>query len=155
MEFLVKVSKLNPWLRRTLQVFFFELIAVTLITIGALVLSDESFISSFGYAAATSLVAVIWNYIYNTGFEHWESQQTVKGRSLKRRVAHAIGLEIGFIVTLVPLMAWWFKITLLQAFILEIGLMIFFLVYSITFNWLFDKVVGLPQSAAPIMEASA
>lgn len=145
----MKVSKMNPWLRRALQVTLFEAIAIAVITTGALLLTDEKFFSSMAYAASTSVVAVIWNYIFNTGFEYWEAKQTVKGRSLLRRAVHAILFESGLIFTLVPLMAWWFKITLLTAFVAEIGLIIFFLVYSISFNWAFDKIVGLPQSAAP------
>jgi len=149
----MKVSKMNPWLRRALQVTVFEAIAIAVITIAALFLTEENFLSSMTYAALTSAVAVVWNYIYNTGFEYWETTQTVKGRSFLRRIVHAVGFEFGLIVTLVPLMAWWFNITLLTAFIAEIGLMIFFLVYSISFNWGFDKIVGLPQSAAPVQQA--
>jgi uncharacterized membrane protein len=40
-------------------------------------------------------------------FERW-ARQAVRGRSLRRRVAHAIGFEGGSVFTLVPLFAWWF-----------------------------------------------
>lgn len=145
----MKVSRLNPWVRRILQVSLFEAIAITLVTLLALLFTNEDFFSSISYAIVTSAIAVVWNYAYNTGFEYWETKQTVKGRSLLRRLAHAIGFELGFVVIFVPLMAWWFNFTLLYAFIAEIGLMVFFLLYSLSFNWAFDKIVGLPQSAAP------
>ena len=42
---------------------------------------------------------------------------------------------------------WWFGITLQHALVLEIGLALFFLLYTFVFNWSFDKVFGLPASA--------
>jgi uncharacterized membrane protein len=71
----------------------------------------------------------------------------VRGRSFKRRAAHAIGFEIGFIVTLVPLFAWWLDIGWWHALVLDLGLSAFFLVYTFAFNLAFDKVFGLPLSA--------
>jgi len=47
----------------------------------------------------------------------------------------------------VPLMAWWFDATLWQALVMDLGLLVFFLVYAFVFNWVFDRVFGLPSSA--------
>lgn len=141
---------MNPWARRALQVSIYELIAIAAVTAGGLLLTQEDFGSSMGYAVCTSFVAVVWNYTYNTLFEYWETRQTKKGRSILRRVGHAIGFELGLVVTLVPLMAWWFSLTLPVAFVAEIGLMIFFMLYTFSFNWAFDRIVGLPLSAMPV-----
>jgi uncharacterized membrane protein len=100
-------------------------------------------------AVAASVIAVVWNLVYNTLFERWEARQTTKGRSVLRRVVHAVGFETGLVVTLVPLFAWWLGITLWQAFVLDLGLIVFFLVYTFVFNLAFDRVFGLPASAAP------
>jgi uncharacterized membrane protein len=97
---------------------------------------------------ATSVIAVVWNLVYNTLFERWEARQTVRGRSFQRRAAHAIGFELGFIVSLVPLFAWWLDIGFWHALVLDLGLSLFFLVYTFAFNLGFDKVFGLPASAA-------
>ena len=51
------------------------------------------------------------------------------------------------IAMLVPLFAWWFGISLEHALVLEIGLAMFFLLYTFVFNWAFDRVFGLPASA--------
>ena len=50
-------------------------------------------------------------------------------------------------MVLVPLMAWWLGIGLLEALVLDIGLIVFFLCYTFAFNWGFDRVFGLPASA--------
>lgn len=143
----MKISHLNPWLRRALQVVIFEAIAITAITVGAVILTNENVLSSATYAVSTSVIAIIWNYVFNTLYEFWESRQHKKGRTILRRIIHALLFELGLVIILVPLMAWWFHIALVTAFIAEIGLLVFFLVYSITFNWCFDRIFGLPRSA--------
>ena len=35
---------------------------------------------------------------------------------------------------------------------LDLGLLLFFLVYTFVFNWVFDRVFGLPASALPVGE---
>ena len=62
-------------------------------------------------------------------------------------MAHAIGFEGGLVFTLVPLFAWWFDITLWHAFVMDLGLIVFFLCYTFVFNWVFDHLFGLPASA--------
>jgi hypothetical protein len=51
---------------------------------------------------------------------------------------------------LVPFFAWWLEVSLWQAFVLDLGLLLFFLVYTFVFNWVFDRVFGLPASALPV-----
>lgn len=94
------------------------------------------------------MVAIIWNFAFNLMFEAWETRQAVRGRGLARRVAYTIGFEVGLIVLLVPLIAYWFRISLWQALLLDLGLVVFFLGYTFAFSWAFDKVFGLPDSAA-------
>ena len=69
--------------------------------------------------------------------------------AVARRVAHAIGFEGGLVFTLVPLFAWWFNVSLWEAFVMDLALIVFFLCYTFVFNWAFDRVFGLPASAQP------
>ena len=50
---------------------------------------------------------------------------------------------------LVPLFAWWLNISLWDALLLDIGLLMFFMVYTYFFSLTFDRVFGLPASAMP------
>jgi uncharacterized membrane protein len=59
-----------------------------------------------------------------------------------------VGFELGFLVVLMPLAAWWLEIRYLRSFMLNLGLNIFFFVYTFAFTWAFDRVFGLPTSAA-------
>jgi uncharacterized membrane protein len=135
--------------RRVVYVSLYELIAVILTSVALALLGHEP--AQAGVAAiAASLIALVWNLIWNAIFEYWESRQVVKGRSVGRRVAHAIGFEGGLIVAFVPFFAWWLQVTWWEAFILDLGFLVFFLIYTFVFSLIFDKVFGLPASALPV-----
>ena len=136
-----------PRTRRVVQAILYEIFAVAFVSPVLSVTFDEPPASSFGLALVLSAIALGWNYVFNAIFERWESRQAVRGRSLVRRLAHGIGFEGGLVVILVPIMAWWLSVTLLTAFIANLGLMVFFFVYAIVFTWAFDRVFGLPASA--------
>ena len=138
--------------RRIVYVTLYELIAIVATSIGLSVFSDSSVERAGVAAVVSSAIAVVWNVVFKTLFERWEARQSVRGRGLARRAAHAIGFEGGLVVTLVPFFAWWLDISLWQAFVLDLGLLLFFLVYTFVFNWVFDRVFGLPASALPVGE---
>lgn len=138
--------------RKIVYVTLYELFAIAISSTGLSVGSGASLERAGVIAVASAVIAIVWNLVYNTLFERWESRQSVRGRGLARRVAHAVGFELGFLVLLVPLFAWWFGISLEHALVLEIGLALFFLLYTFVFNWAFDKVFGLPASALPLPE---
>ena len=133
--------------RKVVYVSLFELFAVALTSSFLMLLAGHDATRSGVAAIASSTVAVVWNFIYNGLFEAWEARQATRGRSVARRVAHAIGFEGGLVVILVPLFAWWLNITLWQALVLDVGLVVFFMIYTFLFSLAFDRVFGLPASA--------
>lgn len=141
--------------RKVVYVSLYELIAIAITSVGLAKLAGQELGHASIAAVASSAIAVVWNLAYNTMFEFWESRQTVRGRSVLRRIAHAIGFELGLIVMLVPLFAWWLQVSLWQAFVLDLGLITFFLVYTFVFNLAFDRVFGLPASALPATPCAA
>ncbi len=141
--------------RKVVYIGLFELIAIAVTTVGFSWFSGQGAERAGVVAVLTSAVAVAWNLAYNTAFEKWESRQTVRGRSFKRRVAHALGFEGGLTVILVPLLAWLLQVSLWQALVLDLGLIVFFLAYAFVFNLAFDHVFGLPASALPVPSGPA
>lgn len=95
---------------------------------------------SLPVAVIISTVAVIWNYVYNTAFEAWESRNQVKVRTLKIRCSHAIGFEGGLILVCLPLYMLWYGVGVWTALSMEATLLLFFLVYTFIFTLLFDQV---------------
>lgn len=134
--------------RRVIYLSLYEAIAIFLSSVGFAALSGFGMVLAGALAVAASAIAVAWNFVFNLLFEAWEARQTVRGRSVRRRIAHALGFEIGLLVFLVPLIAWWFSVSLWQAMLMNAALMMFFLVYTYVFNWAFDRLFGLPISAA-------
>ena len=133
--------------RRVVYVTAYEGIAILTTTIAvAAILGVEP-----GHAGAVSVmassIAIVWNLAWNWLFEAWEARQPEGGRSVARRIAHAIGFEGGLLVFFVPMMAWWLEIGLFEALILDLGFLVFFLVYTFVFNLAFDHLFGLPASA--------
>lgn len=135
--------------RKVVYITLYEVIAIAMSTAGLALLSGANMGHASVAAMAASAIAVVWNLVYNTLFERWEARQAKRGRSVCRRVVHAVGFEAGLVITLVPLFAWWLDISLWQAFVLDLGLIVFFLVYTFVFNLAFDKIFGLPASAQP------
>nr|WP_315208132.1 PACE efflux transporter [uncultured Albidiferax sp.] len=133
--------------RKVVYVSLYEAIAIVAATLGLAGMSGQGMQDAGILAVATSAIAVVWNLVFNTLFERWEARQPVRGRSFARRVAHAVGFEGGLTLIFVPLMAWWLDVTWLHALWMDLGLLLFFLVYTFVFNWAFDRVFGLPASA--------
>ncbi|MBC7993437.1 MAG: PACE efflux transporter [Rhizobacter sp.] len=133
--------------RRVVYIGLYELIAIVMASAGLMLMSGKGVFDSGALAVATSVVAVAWNGLFNSLFERWEARQATPGRSLKRRIAHAVGFEGGLVVMLVPVIAWWLGVGLWQALVMDLSLVVFFLVYTFVFNWAFDAVFGLPLSA--------
>ena len=135
--------------RRILYVGLYEIIAIIVSSLIFMAIGQKASDSGV-MAVAASVIAICWNLSFNHLFEKWESRQSVKGRSLMRRVVHAIGFEGGIAAMLIPLMAWWFGISLWEAAVMEAGLLVFFMVYTFAFNWAFDRIFGLPASAQAV-----
>jgi uncharacterized membrane protein len=134
--------------RKVVYVALYEGFAILFASVGLAAMSGAGAGTSTALATASSVIAVLWNLMFNSLFEAWEARQAVRGRSLQRRIAHAIGFEGGLAAVLVPLFAWWLGIGLWEALVFDAALLLFFLVYTFGFNWAFDRVFGLPASAA-------
>lgn len=136
--------------RRVAQATLYETIALAVVTPVMARLFNHPPLSSFVLSVAMSALALAWHYAFNTVFERWEARQPVVHRSWRRRLAHGIAFETGLALMLIPLMAAWLKVSLLEAFVADLGLLLFFFVYTVAFIWAFDKVVALPlASPAP------
>jgi len=137
----------SPALRRILYAISFEAGGILLSAALLLLMAETTAGSSLVFSVLASTVAMIWNLAFNAMFEAWETRQTTRGRSLKRRIAHALLFEAGLVLALLPLTAWWFSVTLVQALAYEAVLIAAFLIYTWAFTWAFDRIFGLPASA--------
>ncbi|CNK46988.1 TPA: multidrug/biocide efflux PACE transporter [Yersinia enterocolitica] len=124
---------------RVIHAIGFEVIAVAICApVGAWLL-DRSILQMGTLAILLSSVAMLWNIIYNSLFDYfWPVSRVAK--SLRVRALHALGFESGFILIGLPIAASVLGVSLLQAFMLEIGFFLFFLPYTMFYNWAYDSL---------------
>jgi uncharacterized membrane protein len=140
--------KLTPRTRRIVQAVLFEALAVGFVAPVLTQVYGQAPLKAMGLTVTMSMIAMAWNYGFNALFERWEARQSVKGRSWPRRIAHGLLFEGGLTMILVPVMAVAMDLTLWEALVADIGILIFFLVYAMAFTWAFDRIFGLPDTAS-------
>jgi len=131
--------------RKLVHASLYEAIAIGIVTLAVrLVRPDADTTEAGSLAVLASVIALGWNMAFNTLFEAWERRQADRRRTVRRRMAHAIGFEGGLAALTVPLIAWWLDMGWWEAVLADLGLLVFFLGYTFAFNWVFDHVFGLP-----------
>ncbi|MGQ8776338.1 multidrug/biocide efflux PACE transporter [Serratia sp. NA_112.1] len=129
----------KSFIERIVHAVGFEVIAVMLCApLGAWLL-NRSMVQVGALAVMLSTVAMVWNMVYNTVFDRlWPVGRVA--RNLKVRGVHALGFEGGFVLIGVPIAAWMLSISFVQAFMLELGFFLFFLPYTMFYNWAYDTL---------------
>jgi len=97
-----------------------------------------------------SLIAMMVNYVFNVLFDRalLRLGRPVNVRPVWLRVLHATLFEASLVVLTLPLVAWWLDMTLLAAFLTDLGFMLYFLVYAFVYNWVYDVVFPMPVGQA-------
>ena len=124
---------------RFLHALIFEVIAIAICApLGAWLLGYS--LAHMGILTLMiSLLAMAWNMAFNALFDSAQRRWGFT-RNFKARAVHAVLFEIGLIMAVVPLAAWWLDISLWAAFVLDIGIVLFFLPYTFVFNWAYDTL---------------
>lgn len=128
--------------RKIVFVTIYEIFGWIISALALAFLSGNSAGTTGPLALVITTIAVSWNFIFNTAFEYWESKQKSRIRTFRRRFVHAILFQLTLVIFLIPLIAWWLSISLLQALILDFALIIFIPIYTFFFNWAFDKYLA-------------
>ncbi|MDI3329549.1 MAG: PACE efflux transporter [Micrococcus sp.] len=136
----------SPMQRRVVYAVVFEALAIGFTTLILAALGNSAG-SSAVVGVVSSVVALLWNMLFNTMFEWWERRSGHTGRPLWMRLLHTFLFEAGLVVVLVPAVALILQVGLWEAFLYELALIIFFLIYNAVYAWCFDRVFGLPDSA--------
>jgi uncharacterized membrane protein len=126
----------------------FEIIALILVIPAGAFLFDVP-LRDFGIVGVVSAtLATLWNLGYNVIFDLALKRltgTTLKSRSV--RAVHAVAFEAGLLVVLMPFIAWYLGISLWDAFVMDIALAGFYLVYAYAFNLIYDTLFPLPEWA--------
>jgi uncharacterized membrane protein len=124
---------------RIFHAVLFELIALVALTLLAVATTDQEAGSMTLLAMILSLIAMAWNYVFNLGFDRVHPGDRLK-RSLKVRITHGALFELGMVVFSFPVIMLILQKSFLTVLALDIGVVLFFFVYAIGFNWAYDVV---------------
>jgi uncharacterized membrane protein len=131
---------------RIRQAVSFEVIGlIVVIGFGTLVLGYS--MKDFGLLGAIgATIATAWNYIYNLLFDHALLKYTgTPKKTMKLRVAHAIGFELGLMVVFLPIIVRILDVSLMGALMIDLGFIAFYLVYAFVFTWAYDTFFPIDQ----------
>ncbi|CAB3699421.1 multidrug/biocide efflux PACE transporter [Achromobacter pestifer] len=123
---------------RFFHAFLFEILAIGLCAPAAAWAMGKSLFEMGVLTAVIAWIALVWNMIYNAGFDRVENRFGWT-RNLRVRIVHAFGFELGLILIVIPLAAWWLNISLWEAFVLDIALVLFYLPYAFLYNLAYDR----------------
>ncbi|KVQ74447.1 PACE efflux transporter [Burkholderia multivorans] len=146
---------MQGWKRRVVYVVMFEVLGILIASTVLGALSGASAETSGLLGVMISTTGVTVNFLYNLAFEAWERRRAATTRTIGRRVAHAIGFQVALVTFLIPLIAWWLGVSLLQAFLFDAVLIVFFPIFTFVYNWSFDYVFGLPDAVTRNGEPAA
>ena len=99
---------------------------------------------------------MVWNYVYNLGFDRALQRLTGHTRKgLLLRVGHAVLFEAGLLVILLPPIAWYLGISLVEALVMDLAIAGFYVAYAFLFNLAYDRAFPLRSWGAIAAEPTA
>ncbi|MGR3635047.1 MAG: PACE efflux transporter, partial [Shimia sp.] len=102
-----------------------------------------------------SLLAMLWNLIYNWLFDLWDRKhRNFAPRGPMIRAVHALLFESGLLIVGTILAMWWLDLAFWPAFVLDVGLSLFFVTYAYAFNWTYDITFPPPHARAKKAEGT-
>ncbi|MCK6876769.1 MULTISPECIES: PACE efflux transporter [Enterobacter] len=135
---------------RIFHAVIFEVTANVIIALSLAWLMNVSVLQSGSLSVISALTATVWNFVFNKFFDSLQKKHQFQ-RTFIVRAIHAVGFETGLIISLIPVAMFMLNLTIAEAFFVEIGLVLFFLPYTMLFNWLYDYLrwifVGSKRSA--------
>ncbi|AZF22954.1 multidrug/biocide efflux PACE transporter [Pseudomonas sp. R3-52-08] len=134
---------------RVLQALGFEGLALLICTPLLVWVTGRPALEMGAVTLGISLLALSWNVIFNSFFDRLKVRLQLPSGGWTR-VLHALLFEGGLILLAVPLIAALMKISLLEAFILDIGVLLFFLPYTYVYHWGYDVIRERVASKTPI-----
>lgn len=132
---------------RIIHMILFEAIALAMFVPLAMLATGNGAGSMTALSVMLSLIAMVWNFIYNWGFDCCFSDDRLS-RTFAMRLAHGAGFELGMIVTSFPIIMWMLNLDFLTVLLMDIGAVTFFFFYAIIFNWAYDLIRARRMASA-------
>ncbi|WP_019614312.1 PACE efflux transporter [Psychromonas ossibalaenae] len=124
---------------RIFHSILFEVIALIILISLSKAFTDHNPATVSGLAISLSLTAMLWNYVYNLGFDKIFGAERLS-RGVVKRLGHGVGFEIGLLTVSMPMIMWVLDRDFISVFMINIGLSLFFVVYAVIYNWSYDTI---------------
>jgi len=138
---------------RIFQVVLFEGLAIGIFSPVLSWVVDKPLGETTALTVAISVTAMVWGFAFNSFFGILIYHASNKVQKWKR-VIHALGFETGLVLIAVPLSAWWLQMTIVEALLMDLGLLLVFLPYTFCFYWAYDmlrqRLVKAPLRPSPL-----
>ncbi|MGB1239146.1 MAG: PACE efflux transporter [Pseudomonadales bacterium] len=134
---------------RILHSVLFECLALLILILFAKLYLQRDLAFITGLSILLSVIAMLWNYVYNIIFDRYAGSERIT-RTLTLRIMHGVLFEMGLLASTLPILMLMLDIGFWQALKLDIALAIFFLVYAVIFNWVYDLTRHHFVSAKPV-----
>lgn len=125
--------------RRIVHALSYEIILLVIIAIALSYIFQLPMEVTGTLGVAMAVTSVVWNMLFNHYFEKIEAKHQLK-RTIKVRIAHAIGFEGGLMLATIPMVAYALEMSLWQAILTDLSLTLCILVYTFIFQWCYDHL---------------
>ena len=139
---------------RAFHATLYEVIAIVLCAPVAAWAMGTSLPKMGALTLAFSALAMVWNMVFNSLFDAAQRRWPFE-RTWRVRLLHGVLFEAGMFAMAIPLAAWWLDISLWQAFLLDGALLLFFLPYTVVFNWAYDVLRARRMRRLSAVKASS
>ena len=137
---------MRTWRERAIQTVAYEIGGIILITPLFAQATDHAVTESIILIVALSVMFLIWTFAHNLIFDMTE--RSCGGgpssiRSYKRRIFHALSLEVSSVIVTLPLIMWSIGLSFWDALLVDVGLSFGYALYAYVFYLAFDRLLPL------------
>lgn len=135
----MKVELNKSTTERLFHAILFELLGNVVIALSLSCILKVSLLQSGKLSVTSAITATVWNYVFNKCFDAVQKKYLFE-RVFIVRVLHAVIFEVVLVLSLTPVAMFLLQLSLVKAFMVEIGLIFVFLPYTLVFNWSYDYI---------------
>ena len=125
--------------RRIVHALSYEIILLVIIAIALSFIFDMPMEVTGTLGIVMAVTSVFWNMTFNHFFEKFEAKRQLK-RTVGVRILHAIGFEGGLMLATIPMVAYAMQMSIWQAILLDLSMIMCILVYTFIFQWCYDAI---------------
>ncbi len=107
----------------------FEIVGLAIFTPGAAIIFDQPVMDMGVIGLISATVATLWNFLYNIGFDHAMNRITGSVR-------------------------WYLDISIIDALIMDLAIVLFYLVYAFFFNIAYDHIFPVKSTSHKTLTVS-